>query len=77
MIGPQIPKSEYDIPLFRFKKIKNHMLVANDLGGWALLTPDEFGLFRTYQLKKDGTLFKLLINSGLINTEGNTEKLSK
>ncbi|HCC48232.1 MAG TPA: His-Xaa-Ser system radical SAM maturase HxsB [Elusimicrobia bacterium] len=52
---------------FNFRRLPHGVLVAGDLGGWALLTPAEFKLFSSGKLTKGPGLAKLE-RAGLISS---------
>ncbi|MBR9681995.1 MAG: hypothetical protein GOV00_04330, partial [Candidatus Altiarchaeota archaeon] len=49
-------KRVHDVPLFRRKKIGDKVLVSNDLGGWAMLSREDFNSFTHPDLHKNPKL---------------------
>jgi len=65
-------KEDYVLNRFAHKRFENgQTLVTADHGGWALLTQEEFELFRLGRAHEDPGLYNLLKDKGLILSKSN------
>lgn len=72
IFGTDFLTEEYILNNYNFHKFdKNHILVTAEHGGWALLSRQEFELFKFHRAHENPALYSLLKEKGLIISEEN------
>ena len=67
--------NNYIINHYRFKPIKDGLLLTNDFGSWVYLDKNEFTLLRHGNLNQNQALLSLLKDKGVILAENNLDKV--
>ena len=67
-------KGKYAIANYRFKKLKNKVLVTSDSGKWIALSKKDFNSLKSEKIKLNSNLFNALEGKGIILTEKSFDK---